>query len=172
MKKKHKAEIANIIRCLITATFLIGISFYLRELYFKSKVTPSCSKVDAGMMEKAKQFMPDFDYAVCLDSMQIVWVTGDIESVSGYSMNEVLEMKSFEFVDERFGKGKYLLDFLRRISEGAGEFSDVILTKDKKYVLFKVHYQTFSYKNEGYMVGKVIDIVEITDEEAAEYYSE
>jgi len=170
MKIKRRYKIRNVIAYLITAAFLIGVSFYLRGFYFKSKTISVCTCANSGILKEAKKQMPDFDYIICMDNMKLIGLNDKTAQLIGYSADEMLGLKNYEFLDEYY-KNVFLLEVLERIVKHEGEWTIVVPTKDKRKLLVEVNYHLFEYENGGYMVGKIINSVEIADEEATEYYS-
>jgi len=173
MKKKHKAEIANIIRSLVLATFLICISFYLRGLYLESKTTSDNRLVENALLDEAKKNLPDYDYIVNVDTMGIVWAKPKMVKITGYTVNDIVgSIKSAETLDESYGLGLVFSRILNRMIAKGGNFESVIETKDGSNLKIYVTYKTFSYKEGEYTAGKINSYEIVSDEEAGRFYSD
>lgn len=163
----------DIIRSFVVAIVLIGISFFLRELYLESKTTSDNRLVENALLDEAEKNLPDYDYIINFDTMEIVWAKPKMVKVTGYTVNDIVgSIKKTETLDESYGLGLAYSRILNRMIAKEGNFESVIKTKDESNLKIHATYKRFSYKEGEYTVGKINSYEIVSDEEAEKFYSE
>jgi hypothetical protein len=172
MKPELKNANYLIILVYVFVVTFLGFFFVLKNNYLNLHIPIRIGKFvfNEGLAKEAQKVLPGTDYIIHLDDMYLDWTSDKISGIFGYSNQELLAKKNFNLaISSHLTKEQYLNKFLERISKSEDTYTLITERADKSDVLIEVINKTFTYRNQSFLAGKVINYRTPTEEEIRQF---
>lgn len=113
--------------------------------------------IDSSLLAEAAKQLPGCDYIVDLYDLTFVWASSHALSVTGYTMDEILQLRNLDIADEAYDEVKLRAELNERIATGSGEKEYVITHRDKSKIFIHYAYKIFYFHDGAYLTGKLLE---------------